>query len=96
MTFSVGKEFDMRRSTLTSKGQTTVPKRVRDALNLKPHQKMIWNILEDGTVKVSPQPDIIDLFGSLKPDVPYPGLKEEREAMINGLAEQAANEGLDS
>lgn len=64
----------MQSSTITSKGQTTVPEQVRKALNLKPHQKMIWEILEDGTVKVCPLPSLIDFIGCLKSDVPFPGL----------------------
>jgi AbrB family looped-hinge helix DNA binding protein len=31
-------------STITSKGQTTVPKEVRDALHLEPGDKLTWEI----------------------------------------------------
>jgi AbrB family looped-hinge helix DNA binding protein len=31
-------------STITSKGQTTVPKEVRDALNLTPGDKLTWEV----------------------------------------------------
>jgi bifunctional DNA-binding transcriptional regulator/antitoxin component of YhaV-PrlF toxin-antitoxin module len=85
----------MQRSTLTSKGQTTVPKQVREALHLMPNQKMLWDILPDGTVKVRSQPSVLDFMGCLKTDVEFPGLEEERNAMIKDLAEHAANEGLD-
>ena len=101
----------MQSSTMTSKGQTTVPKQVREALNLKPHQKMIWEIKADGTVEVHPQPSLIDFIGCLKSDIPFPGLKEEREAvrqsreeesyrkeqafLKKNLHEHSANEGRD-
>jgi AbrB family looped-hinge helix DNA binding protein len=34
----------MPSSTITSKGQTTVPKEVRDALNVGPGDKLTWEI----------------------------------------------------
>jgi AbrB family looped-hinge helix DNA binding protein len=36
-------------STLTSKGQTTVPKEIRDAMNLAPGDQMYW-LAKDGQV----------------------------------------------
>ena len=42
----------MARSTLTSKGQTTVPKEVRKALDLEPGDKLSWEI-RGGQVQVT-------------------------------------------
>jgi antitoxin PrlF len=42
----------MATATLTSKGQTTIPKEVRSAANLKPGDKMHFAVLEDGTIIV--------------------------------------------
>jgi antitoxin PrlF len=42
----------MAKSTLTSKGQTTVPKEVREALDLEVGDKLSWQI-EKGKVTVT-------------------------------------------
>ena len=37
-------------STVTRKGQTTIPKDIRAAANLKPGDRIHFTVLEDGTV----------------------------------------------
>ena len=37
-------------STLTSKGQTTIPKAIRDSLRLKPGDRITFTPMPDGTV----------------------------------------------
>ncbi len=37
-------------STLTSKGQTTIPLAIREGLAMKPGDKMTFTLLPDGTV----------------------------------------------
>jgi len=39
-------------ATVTSKGQTTIPKNVRAAANLKPGDRIHFTVLEDGTIIV--------------------------------------------
>ena len=39
-------------ATLTSKGQTTIPKTIRDSLNIKPGDRMTFTLLPDGTVLI--------------------------------------------
>jgi bifunctional DNA-binding transcriptional regulator/antitoxin component of YhaV-PrlF toxin-antitoxin module len=54
-------------STVTSKGQTTVPRAVRDALGVKPHDKLKY-VVDNGCVTVEAVDlDIEDLFGKFKP-----------------------------
>lgn len=84
----------MPRSTLTDKGQTTVPAEVREALKIKPRQQLAWEIQGDGSVVVRPQPSALGLFGRLKPAKAFPGLKQEKEGVRRGVARQAAKEGL--
>ena len=44
------------KSTMTSKGQTTVPKRIREQLHLEEGSKIEWAIDEDGSVRVQTSP----------------------------------------
>ena len=37
-------------ATLTSKGQTTIPKEIRDSLRMKEGDRMTFTLLPDGTV----------------------------------------------
>ncbi len=59
-------------STLTSKGQTTIPKAVRRHLGLKPGDKIRFLVEDDGRVVVVPATlHLRDLRGSLsKPSKP--------------------------
>lgn len=82
----------MLESTITDKGQTTVPKEVRDALGIKPRQRLQWDLATDGTVTVRPEPSALALYGSLKSRKKFPGIKEEKAAMRRHVAKQAAHE----
>ena len=57
----------MSASTLTSKGQTTIPKDIRDALGLKPSDELKFTLLSDGTVIMRAKTkSILDLAGAWK------------------------------
>lgn len=86
---SVWQALGMAISTLTDKGQTTVPGEIRDALKLKPRQRLEWTIREDGTAMVQAQPSALSLFGSLRSPKKFPGRKKEREAAMRSIAEHA-------
>lgn len=53
-------------SILTSKGQTTVPSRIREALRLKAGDRILYEIKGDSVV-IRPHPGAMAVFGSLKP-----------------------------
>ena len=56
----------MASATLTSKGQITLPKAVRKALNVQPGDRLSFRQLPDGTMVVEPETlDASDLAGSL-------------------------------
>ena len=54
-------------STLTSKGQVTIPKEIRTRLGLKPGDRLDFQLDDDGQLKVHPtsEPTFLRLFGSL-------------------------------
>ncbi len=60
----------MSLATITSKGQTTIPKDIRDALGLEPKDKVQFTLLSDGTVIMrAKQRSILDLQSTLhKPE----------------------------
>ena len=53
-------------ATLTSKGQTTIPKEIRKKLGLKPGAKLHFNLMPDGTISVRAKAGTLkDLAGIL-------------------------------
>jgi antitoxin PrlF len=53
-------------STLTTKGQTTVPKEVRDALALEPGDKLSWQIHGGRVAITTDRPSLLDFEGFIK------------------------------
>ena len=56
-----------KESTLTSKGQTTIPKDIRDGLGLKPGDRITFTMMPDGTVQMrAKNKTVMTLAGSLR------------------------------
>jgi len=54
-------------STLTSKGQTTIPKDIRESLGLKPGDRITFTMMPNGTVQMRVKnKSAIALAGSLR------------------------------
>jgi bifunctional DNA-binding transcriptional regulator/antitoxin component of YhaV-PrlF toxin-antitoxin module len=57
----------MTESTLTAKGQTTVPRQVREAIGATPGTRLVWHVLPDGAVIVRAKTkSVLELAGTLK------------------------------
>jgi antitoxin PrlF len=57
----------MTDATLTSKGQTTIPKEIREGLGLQPGDKMTFTLLSNGTVVLRAKTkSVLSLGGSLR------------------------------
>jgi len=54
-------------STLTSKGQTTIPKDIRERLHMKAGDRMTFTLMPDGTVLLRiKNKSVMSLAGSLR------------------------------
>ena len=82
-------------STVTTKGQTTVPEPIRAALGLQVGKMLVWELTpgEDGKqhLSVQPNPELDDLAGCLKSDVPSVGIAEEKQAAQKARTRSAAS-----
>ena len=57
----------MTESTITAKGQTTVPADVRTLVQAKPGTRLVWSVAPDGTIIVrAKSKSILDMAGMLK------------------------------
>ena len=57
----------MSESTLTVKGQTTVPRQIREHLGAGPGTRLVWHVMPDGSLVVRAKTlSLLDLAGSLK------------------------------
>jgi AbrB family looped-hinge helix DNA binding protein len=76
-------------STTTSKGQTTIPKQVRDALGIKDGTPLDWD-LKDGELRVRARTRrLVDLAGILgNPLGRAVSVEEMNEAVLDEAAEQ--------
>ena len=72
-------------STITTKGQTTLPKAIRDSLALKPGDKVRYLVLDEGALIMPVRPTSL-LFRSLR----YESLVVTLEDMERAVAEGAS------
>jgi len=84
----------MSTATLTSKGQTTIPKDVRDRLRLKPGDRIEFIVQPDGRVLIVPATvDARSLKGLLAPAKRRVSLTEMDDAIRTGAAARARRRG---
>jgi antitoxin PrlF len=71
----------MPTSTITSKGQTTVPKEVRDALDVGPGDKLTWDVRDGRVVITTDGPGLWRWQGFVKdgPDDPVRAVADARK-----------------
>lgn len=56
----------MTESTISSKGQTTVPADIRALVHAKPGTRLVWSVMPDGTIIVRAKTrSILDMAGLL-------------------------------
>jgi AbrB family looped-hinge helix DNA binding protein len=77
-------------SRMTARGRTTVPKEIRDRLDLKPGDRISWHAEGNSAVLRPKKRSINELAGILhRPDQRPVSLEEIDEAIAEGAAESA-------
>lgn len=78
----------MPQSTVTAKGQTTLPRPVRAALGLAPGDRVRYMILDGGEVRLLKERPVTELAGLLgRPGQPPVSLEAMEEAVAAAAAE---------
>jgi antitoxin PrlF len=78
-------------ATITSKGQVTIPKEVRQALQVRENDQLLF-VVEGGQAVIIPlrKRPLTELYGALPATRPYPGMDAIREEIQNELGERMA------
>lgn len=79
-------------TTMTKKGQVTIPKEIRDMLGLKEHDRIVF-ALKDGEINMKPlRGSVLDLRGSVKPKKRPEDFDQVRAETMRARAKKAAEE----
>lgn len=80
-------------ATLTSKGQLTVPKAIRDQLRLRPGDKLDFVVQVDGRIEVVPKRSAMtELKGMISPPRTGISLEGMEDAIAEGAIAQICSE----
>lgn len=80
-------------STITTKGQTTVPKEVRKLLGLGPRQKIVYKIDKSGVRIEAAGKSLVSMAGALANEEPILPKKEERRIAQEALTQRHEKTG---
>ena len=81
----------MPQSTLTSKNQTTIPKAVIEALNLRPSDQLVYEIEADGRILLSAKTGTFASVAATLPRRPNVGsarTADEMKTAVKAMARQ--------
>lgn len=85
----------MDKAKLTSKGQLTIPRRVRERLGLRPGDRILFDVDDHETVRlhILKQQTVGEFFEKIQgADAEYPGHETERAAARRHVAERLLEE----
>jgi len=80
-------------SKVTSKGQATIPKEIRDQLGLKPGDRVAFIRRGNWVILYPVKGTLLDLRGSIKPRSRPEDLEEVRREVKERVAERVAHGG---
>lgn len=58
-------------TSVTQKGQATIPAPIRKKLGIKPNTKIVFELKNDNEVSIKPVADFFAMKGSIKSDKPF-------------------------
>jgi antitoxin PrlF len=79
-------------SSVTTKGQATIPASIRKSLGIKPNTKIVFEIKDNNEVTIKPVQDFFALKGSVKSDKPFNLNSMEKaikDAVLNEYAKKS-------
>lgn len=83
----------MMESTLTRKGQVTIPKEIRDRLGMKEGEKVIFVIRGEEVILKVVKGTILDLRGSVRRSTSPEDLEKIRQSVKQAVAKKVAGHG---
>ncbi|MBU4200032.1 MAG: AbrB/MazE/SpoVT family DNA-binding domain-containing protein [Verrucomicrobia bacterium] len=76
-------------ATVTSKGQITIPRKVREALGVHEGDLLVFQTRPRGVIELKPARSATRLKGLIRPWIaakaPSPSLKDMDDAILNGM-----------
>ncbi len=83
---------NINKTALTKKSQITLPKKIREVLNVKPGDQIRFEI-ENGEVKIFPVPPVLEKnFGRVNPHKKPEDFKEIRKDFEKEVGEEVSKE----
>lgn len=82
-----------RIAVVSTKGQVTIPQQIRETLDLKRGDALVFTAEEDKITAVPLQGDFLELYGSIKPRRRPENFKEVRRQVTRAIAKNTASEG---
>jgi AbrB family looped-hinge helix DNA binding protein len=80
--------MNISNTTVTRKGQVTIPAEIRDHLGIKPKDKVRFEVVEDGSVRIGPAPSrLTAAFESVKPTAVHKRDTTLRQEFEEGVAD---------
>lgn len=83
----------MLESTMTRKGQVTIPKAIRDRLGVKEGEKVLFVMRDEEVVLKVVKGTILDLRGSVGPSVRLEIFDKVRQSVKRTIARKVAGHG---
>ena len=70
----------MSTASVTSKGQVTIPARIRDLLEIQPGDRLFFESRgQEVRIRVVPRRQVADFLGAFETGEPFPGKEVERQ-----------------